>query len=75
MPEAVIHAFADHGEVRLDAITGGYDEAQQVMDRLAAVGIDYNDVVEVLEREGVEKFSVSGKEMIETVQKALDSAS
>jgi transaldolase len=75
MPEAVIHAFADHGEVRLDAITGGYDEAQQVMDRLAAVGIDYNDVVEVLEREGVEKFTVSGKEMIETVQKALDTAS
>ncbi|WP_426510945.1 transaldolase [Dactylosporangium sp. McL0621] len=75
MPEAVIHAFADHGEVRLDAITGGYDEAQQVMDRLAAVGIDYNDVVEVLEREGVEKFTVSGNEMIETVQKALDAAS
>ncbi|WP_433217275.1 transaldolase [Dactylosporangium sp. CS-047395] len=75
MPEPVIHAFADHGEVRLDAITGSYDEAQQVMDRLAALGIDYNDVVEVLEREGVEKFNVSGKEMIETVQKALDSAS
>ncbi|GAA4246249.1 transaldolase [Dactylosporangium darangshiense] len=74
MPEAVIHAFADHGEVRLDAVTGGYAEAQQVMDRLAAVGIDYNDVVEVLEREGVEKFTASGKEMIETVQKALDSA-
>ncbi|MFG2037152.1 transaldolase [Dactylosporangium sp. NPDC048998] len=75
MPEPVIHAFADHGEVRLDAVTGGYAEAQQVMDALAALGIDYNDVVEVLEREGVEKFGVSGKEMIETVQKAIDSAS
>ncbi|WP_433057935.1 transaldolase [Dactylosporangium sp. CS-033363] len=75
MPEAVIHAFADHGEVRLDAVTGGYAEAKQVMDSLAALGIDYDDVVEVLEREGVEKFGVSGKEMIETVQKALDSAS
>src|SRR3954453_1696201 len=32
MPESVIHAFADHGETRADAITGGYDEAQQVMD-------------------------------------------
>jgi transaldolase len=74
MPESVIHAFADHGEVRPDAITGSYAEAQQVMDALAALGIDYDDVVEVLEREGVEKFSISGKEMIETVQKALDSA-
>jgi len=74
MPESVIHAFADHGETRADAITGSYAEAQQVMDALAAVGIDYNDVVEVLEREGVEKFGVSGKEMIETVQKALGTA-
>jgi transaldolase len=74
MPEAVIHAFADHGEVRVDAITGSYAEAQQVMDDLAAVGIDYDDVVEVLEREGVEKFSVSGNEMIETVRSALEAA-
>ncbi|MET7423854.1 transaldolase [Dactylosporangium sp. NPDC005555] len=74
MPEAVIHAFADHGEVRLDAITGSYAEAQQVMDALAAAGIDYDDVVQVLEREGVEKFSVSGNEMIETVRSALEAA-
>jgi len=74
MPEAVIHAFADHGEVRIDAVTGSYADAQQVMDALAAQGIDYDDVVEVLEREGVEKFGVSGKEMIDTVQKALGSA-
>ncbi|GAB3873601.1 transaldolase [Dactylosporangium cerinum] len=74
MPESVIHAFADHGEVRLDAITGSYAEAQQVMDSLAAIGIDYDDVVQVLEREGVEKFSVSGNEMIETVKSALEAA-
>jgi len=74
MPEATIHAFADHGEVRPDAITGSYDEAQRVMDSLAAVGISYDDVVETLEREGVEKFTASGKEMLESVQKALDAA-
>jgi transaldolase len=74
MPEATIHAFADHGEVRTDAITGSYDEAQQVMDALAALGISYDDVVETLEREGVEKFTASGKEMLESVQKALDAA-
>jgi transaldolase len=74
MPESVIHAFADHGEVRLDAVTGSYADAQQVMDALAAVGIDYDDVVQVLEREGVEKFNISGNEMIETVKSALEAA-
>jgi transaldolase len=74
MPESVIHAFADHGEVRVDAITGSYADAQQVMDALAAVGIDYDDVVQVLEREGVEKFNISGNEMIETVKSALEAA-
>src|SRR6185503_9214578 len=59
MPEATIHAFADHGEVRLDAITGAYDDAKRVMEELAALGISYDDVVETLEREGVEKFAAS----------------
>ncbi|MET7393021.1 transaldolase [Dactylosporangium sp. NPDC005572] len=74
MPESVVHAFADHGEVRLDAITANYDDAQRVMDGLAALGISYDDVVEVLEREGVEKFTASGSEMIETVRVALEAA-
>ena len=56
MPEATIHAFADHGEVRPDAVTGSYAAAQKVLDDLAALGIDYDDVVATLEREGVEKF-------------------
>jgi transaldolase len=74
MPEATIHAFADHGETRPDAITGSYDDAKRVMDQLAALGISYDEVVETLEREGVEKFEVSGKEMLESVQQSLDSA-
>src|SRR5919199_802146 len=56
MPESTLHAFADHGEVRGDTITGYYADAQRVLDDLAAVGVDYNDVVDTLEREGVEKF-------------------
>jgi transaldolase len=74
MPEATIHAFADHGEVRLDAITGAYDDAKRVMQELAALGISYDDVVQVLEREGVEKFAASGKEMVESVEQALKAA-
>jgi transaldolase len=71
MPEATIHAFADHGEVRPDAVTSSYGEAQQVMDRLAALGVDLDDVTETLEREGVEKFEASWLELLKSVETQL----
>ena len=74
MPEKTLQAFADHGEVRGDLVSDTETEAQQVMDDLAAVGISYDDVVDVLEREGVEKFEASWNELVETVQTALDDA-
>jgi transaldolase len=74
MPEKTMQAFADHGEVEGDKVTGTADQAQSVLDRLAALGIDYHDVVDVLESEGVEKFDASWTELVETVQTALDDA-
>jgi transaldolase len=74
MPEATIHAFADHGEMRGDTITGYYADAQKVLDDLAAVGVDYNDVVDTLEREGVEKFAASWIELLDGIKKSLDAA-
>ncbi|HEX5203232.1 transaldolase [Paractinoplanes rhizophilus] len=71
MPESVIHAFADHGEVRGDTVTGSYAQAHQVMADLKAVGVDFDDVVQVLEDEGVDKFAVSWKELLESVDKSL----
>ena len=71
MPESVIHAYADHGETRGDTITGAYDQARKVFADLAAVGIDFDDVVKVLEDEGVDKFEVSWKELLESVDKSL----
>ncbi len=56
MPEATLHAVADHGVIKGDTITSTYAEAQQVLDRLAAIGIEYDEVVELLEVEGVQKF-------------------
>jgi len=44
------------------------------MDDLEAAGISYDDVVDVLEREGVEKFDASWAELVETVQTALEEA-
>jgi transaldolase len=74
MPEKTMQAFADHGEVQGDKVSGTKAEAQQVFDSLAAVGIDFDDVVDVLEKEGVQKFDASWAELVETVQTALDEA-
>jgi transaldolase len=74
MPEAVIHAFAEHGEVRGDTVTGFYDDARQVFADLAAVGIDFDDVVKALEREGVEKFEASWLELLDGVRRSLEAA-
>jgi len=74
MPEKTLEATFDHGEVRGDTVTGSYDEAGAVLDALAKVGVDYDDVTATLEREGVEKFDVSWKELVETVRTALEAA-
>ncbi len=74
MPESVLQAFADHGEVRGDTVTGSYDDARRLLDDLAALGIDYDDVVKVLESEGVEKFETSWLELLDGVKKSLAAA-
>jgi transaldolase len=74
MPESVIHAFADHGEVPGDTVTGQYDQARAVFDDLAGVGVDVTDVIETLEREGVEKFEVSWLELLDGMAKSLQAA-
>ncbi len=74
MPEKTMDAFADHGEVDGDQVTTRYDDAQQVMDRLAAIGIDYDDVIATLEQEGVDKFVKSWDELLETVKDNLEGA-
>ncbi|MFI2652102.1 transaldolase [Micromonospora fulviviridis] len=74
MPEAVIHAYADHGETRRDTITGSYDEARKVFTDLEAVGVDMADVIATLEREGVEKFETSWLELLDGVKKSLAEA-
>ncbi|MBL6275536.1 transaldolase [Micromonospora fiedleri] len=74
MPEAVIHAYAEHGETRPDTVTNAYDDARQAFERLAAVGVDMADVIETLEREGVEKFEASWQELLDGVRKSLVAA-
>jgi transaldolase len=68
MPEATLHAVADHGDLRGNTIDGTYDQARQLFEQLAAAGVDYDDVVQVLEDEGVDKFGVSWNQLLETVK-------
>ncbi len=68
MPEETIQAFEDHGEVHGDTVLDGVDEAHRLLEQLAAVGIDYDDVVATLEKEGVAKFSDSFAELLAGVR-------
>jgi len=74
MPEKTLQAAADHAEVTGDTITGRYEEAAAVLDRLDALGISYNDVVQQLEVEGVEKFAKAWDELLSGVQAELEKA-
>ncbi|MWJ14409.1 transaldolase [Clavibacter michiganensis subsp. michiganensis] len=74
MPEKTLDATFDHGVIEGDTITGSYDAANEVLNRVDALGISYKEVTELLEKEGVEKFKVSWSELIETVTTALDGA-
>jgi transaldolase len=71
MPEATILAMADHGKVRGDTVRGTYEQSRKVFEDLEAIGISYDDVVTVLEQEGVSKFAASWQELLETIEAEL----
>ena len=67
MPLETIEAFQDHGVVA-ETLTQGLDEARSLLTRLAEAGVDYDDVTETLEREGVQKFSDSFEELLSGIE-------
>src|SRR3954454_7933583 len=71
MPEATLQAVYDHGEIEPDTVRGHYGDAQGVLDGIKEVGVDYDDVVLVLENEGVEKFEDSWNQLIDTITEQL----
>jgi len=75
MPGKTLDAVADHGEITGDTVRGRYAEATAVLDALARLGIGYADVVDLLEREGVDKFEKSWAELLTTVDDELARAS
>jgi transaldolase len=63
MPESTLLAFQDHGRVA-ETLTQGLDEARRLLEQLADAGVDYDDVVETLEAEAIEKFSASFAQLL-----------
>src|SRR5580700_322029 len=72
MPGATLEAFADHGQVTGDTVTGDYAASRQVLDQLTALGIDFDDVTEYLERDGLAKFEKSWGELGATIAAELE---
>ena len=68
MPLETIEAFQDHGRVARDTVLEGVDEARQLLDDLAAAGVDYDDVTATLEAEGVQKFSDSLDQILDSIR-------
>lgn len=74
MPGGTLEAVADHAEVTGDTVQGTYEESAEVLNALEALGIRYQEVVELLEREGVEKFTDAWADLLESVTEQLDAA-
>jgi transaldolase len=66
MPEETIQAFQDHGRVEL-TLERDVEEAHRLLTELEAAGIDYDDVTLTLEREGVQKFADSFRELLDGI--------
>ncbi len=66
MPRETVEAFQDHGQVA-NTLERDVDEAKQAFESIEAAGVSYDDVVAVLEREGVQKFADSFKQLLDGV--------
>lgn len=75
MPEATLHAVADHGGDGTDTVTGTDASAAETVARLATLGISLTEVTRTLEAQGVAKFEASWEELLTTVAAGLDKES
>ncbi|MFG2623485.1 transaldolase [Streptomyces sp. NPDC048473] len=71
MPEATLDATADHGQITGNTIAGTYEQARAELDAIAKLGISYDDVVQLLEDEGVEKFEASWIDLLNSTEAEL----
>jgi transaldolase len=72
MPEATLQATADHGQITGDTVHGNFEQARADLDALASIGVLYDDVVKVLEDEGVAKFEQAWTELLDSTKAELE---
>ncbi|WP_329458424.1 transaldolase [Streptomyces sp. NBC_01497] len=71
MPEATLYAVQDHGSITGDAVRGTYDQARADLAALEKLGISYNEVVQLLEDEGVDKFESAWNDLLKSTEAEL----
>ncbi|MFE2211322.1 transaldolase [Streptomyces canus] len=71
MPEATLFATEDHGQIRGNAVAGTYEQARAELDAVEKLGISYDEVVQLLEDEGVEKFEASWNDLLKSTEAEL----
>ena len=74
MPEKTMMATADHGVIPAESVIASFASARTVLEKISDTGIDMDEVTNLLEKEGVEKFIVSWNELVETVEQALEAS-
>ena len=67
MPKQTIEAVKDHAEIR-PTLEEGVEEAVELLGRLREAGMDYEDVTDTLEQQGIEKFAEPFDEMLEEIE-------
>ncbi|MDX3241049.1 MULTISPECIES: transaldolase [unclassified Streptomyces] len=72
MPEATLFATEDHGQITGNAVAGTYEQARAELDAVEKLGISYDDVVQLLEDEGVEKFEASWNDLLKSTEAELE---
>jgi len=73
MPEATLRAVADHGRIPADSVRGHYQDAREVLSQLRALGVGYDDVTATLEKQGLESFDASWRQLGDQLAAALRS--
>ncbi|MCX5556774.1 transaldolase [Streptomyces sp. NBC_00038] len=71
MPEATLEATEDHGQITGNTIAGTYEQSRAELDAVEKLGISYDDVVQLLEDEGVEKFATSWNDLLKSTEAEL----
>lgn len=71
MPEKTLRAVAEQSQLHGDAVRGSYQDSRARFERLATLGISFDKVATTLLEEGVEKFEVAWKQLLDSVESAL----